>query len=344
MILPNSLMKYCVTLLTILLIANTSLFSQVYKTIHIKKDILNSGVIGKSSFTKSNPAFTFLVKKGSSLTSKNDLSTVLKTNKLVLFRINLKDYIHTQKLFLIVKSQSLTNEDFEKPIISAFYDTNSKVSMIPENSCNYHHEFLSTTQQVSLKVDTAFKYLYLVIAFPDSFSAEFSYSILCKPKPQGDRKQFDFYHHHYDYEKKPSFFMESSFFEPHYPNYYDYSSVNLNDPAFEKPHLIIGSDSLFFNNWMIKFIELAENDTAFAADCSPPEIPIEMHFDNTGKLVHYQVSDMGNLVIQPHIKALIRLLIESLPNTYTWTPAQDNEGKAIEYKRKLLFSADFCWN
>lgn len=71
---------------------------------------------------------------------------------------------------------------------------------------------------------------------------------------------------------------------------------------------------------------------------------IEMSHLGKGKLVRYQVSDMSNTLIQPHIKALIRLLIESLPKTFTWTPAVDHEGKAIEYKRKLVFSADFCWN
>jgi hypothetical protein len=106
----------------------------------------------------------------------------------------------------------------------------------------------------------------------------------------------------------------------------------------------VGSDSLFYNKWMMKFIELAEIDTAFAADCSPPPISIELHYDRTGNLVHYQVSDESNLVIQPHIKALIRLLIESLPTTFTWTPALDYEGNLIEYKRKLIFSSDFCWN
>jgi hypothetical protein len=344
MILPNSFLKCCLTLLILLLITNSSLYSKGYKTKIIKKDIINSVIINKSSFPKSNPAFTFLVKKGAGLTSKNDLTTSRKTNKIVLFKINLKDYEHSQKLFLIVKSQMPTNEDIKKPLISAFYDTSSKVSVLPEKSCNYHHELLNVTQQVSFRVDTTFKFLYLVMAFPDSFNTEFTYSILCKPKPKGDKKQFDFYHHQYDYDRQPSFFMESSFFEPHYPDYYDYSSVNLNDPAFEKPHLTVGSDSLFYNKWMMKFIELAEIDTAFAADCSPPPISIELHYDRPGNLVHYQVSDESNLVIQPHIKALIRLLIESLPTTFTWTPALDYEGNLIEYKRKLIFSSDFCWN
>jgi hypothetical protein len=344
MILSNSFLKCCLTLLILLLFANLSLYSKGYKTIIIKKDIINSVIINKSSFPKSNPTFTFLVKRGAGLTSKNDLDTFRKTNKIVLFRINLKDYEHSQKLFLIIKSQMPTNEDIEKPLISAFYDTSSKVSIVPEKSCNYHHELINVTQQVSFKVDTNFKFLYLLMAFPDSFKTEFTYSILCKPKSKGDKKQFDIYHHQYDYDRQPSFFMESSFFESHYPDYYDYSSVNLNDPGFEKPHLIEGSDSLFYNKWMTKFIELAEIDTSFAADCSPPPIPIELHYDSTGNLVHYQVSDMNNLVIQPHIKALIRLLIESLPNTFTWTPALDNEGNVIEYKRKLIFSSDFCWN
>lgn len=344
MILQNSFMKYSLAVLALFFFADSSLSAQAYKTIFIKKDITNSGVIKNTAFPKSNPEFTFLVKKSYGLALRNDINTELKTNKIVLFRVNLSDYKHNQKLFLIIKSQISPNKNFEKPLISAFYDTNSQVSIIPEKPCDYQHELLNNNQQISFRVDTSYKYLYLVMAFPNSFNEEFAYNIFTKPKKLGDKSQFDFYQHHYDYDKQPSFFMEALFREPYNANYYNYCTVNLNDPAFEKPHIKAGKDSLFYNEWMINFMKLAENDPTFARDCMEPDVPLEMHYDSRGKLVHYQASDRGNLIVPPHIKIMIRLLIKSLPKTYTWTPALDHEGKAIEYKRKLIFSADFCWN
>lgn len=337
---------------SLLFFASFTLHSQNYKTITINRDADNKGTIENLSFPESSPAFTFFVKTNTRLASQKNATILRNTNKIVLFRINLKDYNQNEQLFVRFNNQFSINNDLERPLISAFYDTNSIVRLIPEKYCSYNHDWLNTEQQISVKVDTTRQHLYVVIAFPNSFGSGFTYSILCKTKTIDAIAKYDYgaalYRHPYDYKKQPSFFMESWFmeswsFEPHY----SYPHINLNDPAFEKPHLKEGSDSLFYNKWMLKFIELAEKDTALTLYCDYPFVKVEMHFDTTGNLVHYQCSNIDNLTTEEDkMKSsdYLRLLNQSFPYEYTWTPALDYDGRAIEYTKTIMFTADFCWN
>ncbi len=71
-----------------------------------------------------------------------------------------------------------------------------------------------------------------------------------------------------------------------------------------------------------------------------------MHFDTRGKIIQHNVSSSSPLMADEAkvYDAYVRLLNESFPTHYTWTPALDFEGKAIEYNRVIYFEADFCLN
>lgn len=329
----------CTILLTLL--SHTALFAQNYKIIPIHKDTENRGTITKFNFPATGPIFSFLDKTKAA----KDAKVMRTTSKIILFQIDLKEYAQYAQLFISVHHQNVS----QRPLISAFYDTSAQINSIPEKECKIFHEWLNAKHLLSARVDTSRKYLYLVMAFPNAFSAAFTYSIQCKTKTNDmlhwSRYRNTLYRHPYDYQKQARFFMESRFFEPDFS--YPHFGINLNDAAFEKPHIQEGSDSLFYHEWMIRFLELVERDKAYLQFfCNPTDAKLEMHFDTRGKIIHHNVSSSSPLMADEAkvYDAYVRLLNESFPTNFTWTPALDIEGKAIEYKRVVYFEADFCLN
>lgn len=344
--------RFCFITVSLLFFNSSIVYSQKYKTIHLERENRVSGVVMHTDMPKNTTPFLLLCKKTKPLTFQKYDSTIRKSNKVLLFELNTNEFRNREILFINIVSKNDYPLLDKTPLISIFYDTALDSNNFQNRDFNYNYTRLTDNHVVSVEIDTIKPFLYLVLIFPQFFSDEFNFEIETKTRPPKPiiKSQFNFegqiYFHPYDYEKKPQFFMEASIFSKQ--TEIIQAKIKLDNPAFEEPTIKEVNDSVFYDTFLKKFIELAILDSAIGYCEYPPLILIQLKFDLAGKLKETKISAFKEgpypMITIGDGQNLIHLLKQSIPKYFIWNPAKNMFKENIPYTKEFLLYMDLCWN
>ena len=335
--------KVC-ALILFLIISNSGI-SQSKNIVDLQKGKDVSGIVQNLNLT-AKKSFTITKKPSGWIPDEKD-SLVLASNKMLFFRFKTDEFQEGEFIYINLVSKNLTSTIKQRPFISVFYDSTAIANSY--GSCDSNYTRLTANHSIAVRLETKFKYMYVVLLFPKTFAHDYSYQIKSKTqdlkivKGTYSRAHYLLYSHPYDYKKQPPFFIEAAVLKK-YKNIHQ-TNVILSNPAFVEPKTADNNDSLFYNRLMLNFIDSAIKQK-LVLYCVHPQILFQMKFDASGNLLNISVSSFQPYESQfkENVDKANEVLKQCVPLNFKWIPAKNIDDKPIEYTKEFLLSFDPCWN